>query len=257
MDKCRNCGTKYSKDDAFCTKCGINLRTTSSYKQGSVANSYEDGDFEDYLQLLKTTLIHPSEEISTMPWFGFVSFLIQSLLMAYAVFTIGESVLSAISEIAKPILTEGNSDLKIPHGFELYLKLFFIYVGCYVIFLVFGYLCKKYFVSEDIDFIDYTNQLAKYSNPMILIEIIFILFLMSTIHTITQDNPIEMTISLFKKIWIFLIILSSYWNISFVASLILNKEKAELDKLFIALIGLVAAGLFVTEFLKIVGNVLK
>jgi Predicted membrane protein len=163
MIKCPNCGTSLKEGTKFCTKCGTTIteavETTgnASDKVATKPNNEKMDSFKknslNYFQWFKNTIKHPSEVEQDNQYFGLVSFLINALLIAYSFYILGNKILTMVitgMQDSMGILgyEESTPKMDIPTGISLYLKLFFVVLAYFLIFILIGFLAKKYFIDE-------------------------------------------------------------------------------------------------------------
>lgn len=249
MQKCKNCGAELKPGVKFCTKCGTPIEANKDLESAS-QNISSKATVEkikkhslNYFSWYKDSIINPSEVNYDNKYFGLVSFLINAILVAWSVYIIGHRAISAALRVANEyasVLGGTNSDVvNMPNGLSLYLKLFFVSFLYFAVFLVVGFLCKKYLIDNNVKIFDYANQLASFSNSMIILEIIMVLVIFVAMPSNIANLDSFSDWSLVKFLIVLLVLMSNIWLVSYVASIIVDKGKMKLDRIYVAVITLI------------------
>ncbi|WP_010624549.1 zinc ribbon domain-containing protein [Companilactobacillus versmoldensis] len=255
MNMCSSCSAPRDETDTFCKKCGVNFQALNNYQAGSVRKGFQ---IDQYFKWFFSTIRKPDELVSVDKSFGFISMGIQALLMSLVVFALGDEFLKSFIYIFNSFFNQNESYFDIHGGFSLFSGLLVISIIYFGIYMITGWLCKKLFVNQEITIDSYVNQLASYSNVAIVIEIALIILIMASRPVVHGDTlSYKAVFKFFKNLVFFVILLSNYWNIAFIASIVIEKGKSIRDRMYGAIIGVMVSGSAVYLLMKIVLNMTK
>jgi len=237
MDECRNCGAELKSGVKFCTKCGEPVDVTSVVTHQSVTDNNETmkrfkNHSMNYFKWFKESIISPSKVNYDNKYFGLVSLFINVILIGYALYVfVHQMMMSTMGLIGR--LYSGGEFLLL--GANLYTKLLFLPISYFAVFLLMGFACKKYLIDSKTDLFDYANQLAGFSNSIIILELILSLFLQfivpSSFSAMTAYRSYE---SSFTFLMIFLILIATIWLVAYILSIVVNVNQMKWDKVYVA-----------------------
>lgn len=251
MEKCKNCGVELKPGVKFCTKCGTPVVENNVVANQSAPNKNNNETMEkikkhsiNYFSWFKESIVSPSKVNYGNKYFGLVSLLLNAMLVAYSFYVLGHQLVGSLMEMfneAAGMFSQNSSDrVVLPNGLSLYLKLLFITAVYFAIFLLVGFACKKYLVNKNTDLFNYANQLASFSNSMIILEIIMSLFLLMVIPSnIAELSSLEGYKSAFIFLIILLVLMTTIWSVSYISSIVIDAGKMKLDKIYVAVITLI------------------
>lgn len=250
MNNCTNCGAPLAPGTKFCTKCGQavnnagstnttvavmnNNQTVTAFKQHSA----------NYFAWLKQSIVNPTMDKDDNQFFGIISFLIHSLLISFGVFHVENDILSQLQQAMQGNeFTESlTSGITFSTGLPLFFKLFAIVAFFYVIYLAVGFLTKKFLADPQINFFNYTNSLARYSNVLLFVETIFaVLMIVLLPANFTTTNMG----SVIKVLFFTIVITGGAWSAAYVASIVIDQAKMKINKIYVAMISLIASHLII------------
>lgn len=252
MITCPNCGAANKKGVKFCPKCGTRLSgedTDNNSKASSTQTSERIQTLKkhsmNYFEWFVNSIKSPSVVSNENKYFGLVTLLLNSFLVAYIFHVLGNRILVTIVDAANGFLNAFNQDTSstaaIPTGFSLYVRLLMIVLIYNAIFVLIGFLSRKYLIGENIGLSSYLNQLGSYSNSMLIADVISIVLLWVTIPA--DFSTIE-TNHGFIYVFIFaLSLLSLMWSIAFIGSILISANKAKMDKIYVAIIAEIVVGI--------------
>jgi len=251
MEKCKNCGAELKPGVKFCTKCGTPVEENNVVANQPTPKKNNNETMEkikkhsmNYFSWFKESIVNPSNVNYDNKYFGLVSLLLNAILVAYSFYVLGHQLVSSLMEMlneAAGMFSQNSSDrVVLPNGLSLYLKLLFITAVYFAIFLLVGFVCKKYLVNKSTDLFNYANQLASFSNSMIILEIIMSLFLLMVIPSnIAELSSLEGYGSAFIFLIILLVLMTTIWSVSYISSIVIDAGKMKLDKIYVAVITLI------------------
>lgn len=259
MNNCSNCGAQLAPNVKFCTKCGnpvVQAASVASQAQNYVASNQTitvlKSRSSNYFAWIKQTIMDPTNDKTDTKFFGLISFFVHALLVAFALYRVN----NAIAEpIAKATHSSGLADVvsemanfHVLTGFQLYAKILFFAVIYYAIFLGIGFFSKKLFLDKQADFFNYSNQLARFSNIILPLELLFAVAMFLTMPAdITAGNPMNA----FSLMGIILVVSGAAWSAAFVSSIIMEKAQLKLNKIYVGMIALVASNVVILFLIKI------
>ncbi|WP_125589094.1 zinc ribbon domain-containing protein [Companilactobacillus jidongensis] len=261
MIKCPNCGAENKTGVKFCTKCGMQLSGDDAAKPSANTNGSPQASERiqvfkkhslNYFEWFTKSLKNPSIVKNGNKYFGLVTLLLNSILVAYIFHILGNKILVAFVEQANELMNTFNRDSSsisaIPTGLSLYLRLLMIVLIYNVIFSLVGFLSKKYLIGDNISLSGYLNQLGSYSNGMLVVDIISIIILWITLPT--DFSMIESHYG-FIYVFIFAIsLLSLIWSIAFIGSILISDGKSKMDKIYVAVLAEIIVGIVLFIVLK-------
>lgn len=215
--------------------------TVDSLKQNSMG----------YFNWLKQTISKPSEIEDGGTYYGIISIVIHALVLALSIYVVGSQVLSAIAEALGDFLTltGSSSQPQINVTFSFYLKSFFAMLILFAVFVLVGYVCKKYMTKTEESITGYINAFANYSNTMIIPEVILALYLLiampGDVSSLTQSAS-----GLMIFLTILLTAIFSIFVVAYVLSIYRDSIKTKLDKIYVAAIGLFISNVIVYLIFK-------
>lgn len=262
MIKCPNCGAENKAGVKFCTKCGTQLsgdasatttnNATQASQQASERIQVLKKHSRNYFQWFTKSLKGPSMVVNDNKYFGLVTLLLNSALVAYIFHILWNKILVTFVEAANELInTFGRSSSSvsaIPTGFSLYIRLLLIVLIYNAIFALVGFSSRKYLVGDNISLSGYLNQLGSYSNAMLIVDIISIILLWVTLPT--DLSAIENHYG-FIYIFIFaLSVLTLIWSIAFIGSILISDGKSKMDKIYVAALAQIIVGIVLFIVLK-------
>lgn len=265
MEKCKNCGAELKPGIKFCTKCGTPVddsvkptKKESENKNNETMEKIKNHSL-NYFAWFKESIVSPSKVNYDNKYFGLVSILLNAMLVAYSFYVLGHQIVSSIMEMfneaANIFDRTASNRVALPNGISLYLKLLFITAIYFAVFLLVGFACKKYLVDKDTDLFGYANQLASFSNSMIILEIIMSLFLIMVVPSnIAELSSFDSYRSSFVFLIILLTLMSTIWSVSYIASIVIDAGKAKIDKIYVAAITLILTSAVLFFVFKMVFN---
>lgn len=251
MNNCTKCGAQLAQGMKFCTKCGQkvfiaetqNVATTINMtvnKNQSIAALKKHS--ANYFAWLKQSIVDPSSDKDDNQYFGVISFLIHALLVSFGVFHIENGVLTQFQQaIQSSSLVESFTTgigLTFKIGLPLFFKLFAGMAFFYAVYLGIGFFTKKCLADPKINFFNYTNTLARYSNVLIGLEAIFVGLIMVLFPSNFSETNIN---SVVVVMFLTLIIGSAAWSAAYVASIVIDKAKMKINKIYVAMIALISS----------------
>lgn len=275
MKKCKKCGADLKPGIKFCTKCGTPVDgdvesdstvTISEKKKESAINSETMDNIKkhslNYFSWYKESISKPSEVDYSNKYFGIVSIIISALLSAFAFYSVVNKIFtsaeSAINEASR-YYSDSFSGIDIPTGFKLYFQLFLIVLTYYAVFVLLGFVCKKYLINKDTNIFDYTIQLSGYGNSIMIFQLLLIIFLVISIpsnlnSTSALSAASISALSSFKFLVILTMIISSISAVAYISSIIIDKVEARLDKIYVAIITLLVSNAVVYFVFQMIAN---
>lgn len=246
MEKCKNCGADLQPGVKFCGKYGapvdgsIENNSTTASRLNKANNSETIASIKshslNYFSWYKKSISKPSEVDNSNKYFGVVSIVISVLLASFAFYSIIGKVFagaeSAINEVSRYYPNLSNAG--VPTGFKLYFQLFLMVLVYYAVFILIGFVCKKYMIDKDTTIFNYTNQLGSYGNSIMIVQLLLVLFLLVS------------STSSFILLIVFMMILSSISAVAYIGSIVVTKAQAKLDKIYVAIITLFASNAVVS-----------
>lgn len=275
MEKCKNCGADLKPGDKFCKKCGtpvdeihVSNGETTSKSTSEIKNNETIANLKkhslNYFTWYKDSLLKPSIVKNDNKYFGLTTLLLNAILAAYAIFTVLDKLFLAAKDALEDTAISDYSTiakemkLNIPTGFSLYFQILMLAVLYYIVFLIVGFVCKKYLVDQKVSLFDYANQLGSYSSSLIVAQIIMaILLLMSVPGDLTSLQSMSALFSLLgsiKFVVVVLAVISSIWTVAYVSSIVLEKAQANMDKIYVAVITLLLNNLVLYLVYKMIAN---
>lgn len=276
MQKCQNCGADLKPGVKFCTKCGTPVAaadmtgtTNQSAPATRSAQPQQTNETIDklkkhslnYFAWYKNSITKPSNVNYDNKYFGLVSLLINVLLVAYSFYILGNRVLTTVLDgvsQASSMFGSSNSDqVSVPSGMSLYFKLFLVVLAYFAVFLIVGFVCKKYLLNKNTDFFNYSNQLASFSNSMIILEIIMVLVLLATVPTSVETFSSFSSWGSLKFLVVLLVLMSNIWSVSYIASIVIDKGQMQLDKIYVGVVTLIVNSVVLYFVFKMILNSLQ
>lgn len=256
MDFCSECGTSLEPDVKFCSHCGVSFANRKiepkPRKNGFLKNIAE------YLLWFKKSILNPSivteKEVSG---FGVISFLIQSALSAFTIFLLGKPIIYYMIEIFNYFTKFTKSEIKVPKQWDLYFKLLLISIVYYSIFIAVGYICKKYLMNRRTDFWQYLKQLSTYSNVVIILKLILILFIVTCMPSNLIDKTDKQIFKFINTLLILSTGVSNAWFITYIASILVIDKKIKFDKIYVAFASVIANSLGIYLLYRAVINLIQ
>jgi len=242
MNKCQHCGTELKPGVKFCTKCGAPVEETRGNMSGTVtatettrSNNNETiaqikKHSMNYFTWYKNSLKHPSLVNYDNNYNGLITLALNSMLLAYSFYFVINRILSLLK-----VQAGGIYGSTIITGFPLYIRFFLMAVVYYGIFFVVGFACKKYLINKNETIFNYANQLGSYCSSILVLRLIVILLLFLSMPSnlaITSNNALAGQLQFFV---VLIVIISSVWNVSYIASIIMNEAKVHFDKIYAAI----------------------
>ncbi|WP_164507223.1 zinc ribbon domain-containing protein [Companilactobacillus furfuricola] len=262
MNTCTNCGAPLATGTKFCTKCGQAVNTAASMNTTTATATMINNNptvtafkqhSANYFAWLKQSVFDPTIDKDDTQYFGLISFLIHILLISFGVFHIENGVLSKIQQALQgneftDSITKGFG-LNITTGFPLFMKLFATVAFFYVVYLAVGFFTKKFFADPKVNFFNYTNTLARYSNVLLFVEAIFALLMVVLLPANFTTENFE---NIIKVLFFTVVIGGAAWSVAFIASIIIDQAKMRLNRIYVAMIALIGSHLvlwFVVNFM--------
>ncbi|MQS76230.1 zinc ribbon domain-containing protein [Companilactobacillus halodurans] len=273
MKKCKHCGAPLKPGDKFCVKCGTpveddtvertvtdnpsnnstrrtiddTVQSVHSATAAAAENINSNETFQtikkhslNYFSWYKDSIINPSKVNYENKYYGLVSLLLNVILVSFAIYIIGNRILSFVFESLETAFnylgSDNSTSTSIPTGMFLYSRLFFIVLVYFAIFLLVGFLCKKYLVSQKTDFFNYSNQLASFSNVMIILELILSLYLLVSVPKDFSGVTGASILGILKFVAVIIVLMSSVWMVAYISSIVSDYGKMRLDKIYVAVI---------------------
>lgn len=249
MERCRNCGAILQPEVRFCGNCGAVVnegirnnsmtmsRTNRSNNNARVSNTRQRSS--SYFSWYEKSILKPSQVDSNNKYFGLISIAISIVLAMFVFYSVVNKVFagaaSAINEVSR-YYTNSTANVDVPTGFKLYFQLLLMVLVYYAVFILIGYVCKKYLIDQDTNIFDYTNQLSSYGNSLMIVQFLLLVFLLIAIPS---------GMGSFKFLIFFMMILSSISAVAYIGSIIVVKAQINMDKIYVAVITLLASNIVV------------
>ncbi|WP_164505897.1 zinc ribbon domain-containing protein [Companilactobacillus zhongbaensis] len=251
MNNCTNCGAQLAQGMKFCTKCGQQVVTAETQNTATTMNMAMNNNQSiaalkkqsvNYFAWFKQSILDPTTGKDDNQYFGVISFLIHMLLISFGIFHVENGILTPLQQAI-----HGNSiaesftngiGLTFTTGLPLFFKLFALIAFFYIVYLGVGFFTKKYLADPQINFFNYTNVLARYSNVLVILEAIFaglMIILLPANFTMSNINSVIMAM------FFTLVIGGAAWSAAYVASIVLDQAKTKINKIYIAMIALISS----------------
>lgn len=210
-----------------------------------------------YFNWFKRTITNPSNIQSSGKYNGLISIIINALILAASIYVVGSQVLSALTEAFNKFLTLSDSyqQIQVKTSFVFYIKALIVMIIFFAIFLVIGYLCKKYLLRSKESFTTYVDTFANLSNSMIVAELILAIYLLIAMPR-DVSSLTESATGLMIFLTILLVIIFGIFVTAYVISIFHNSTKVRLDKVYVAAISLFASNIIVYFAFKFLMNVM-
>jgi len=275
MNKCKNCGAELKPGIKFCTKCGAPIEDSNMSESVSRSNNVKptrttrsDPNNEtieklkkhslNYFDWYKNSIKNPTNVDNENKYNGLITLLLNAILVAYSFYIVINKLLTAakteVSQSADAFGLGSAVKLDLPTGFPLYLRIFFVAVLYYVIFLLVGFACKKYLINKKETVFDYSNQLGSYSSSLVILQLVVALFLLISIPTDINSISSVSVLGSFQFLMVLIVIITNVWNVAYTASIIMDNVKTHLDKIYVGVITLLANNIVLYLIFKIVLN---
>jgi hypothetical protein len=99
----------------------------------------------------------------------------------------------------------------------------------------------------------YSNELAGFSNSLIIVEIITILSLLVSLPS-NFDGFGMAQLGVFKFLIILIVVHTTIWLVSYISSIVISNGKMKLDKIYIAVLTLIADNIVLYFVGRIISN---
>ncbi|MBW1605024.1 zinc ribbon domain-containing protein [Lactobacillus sp. Sy-1] len=259
MKTCPNCGRQVENNSKFCTYCGYkfidpsndsvvsnpeNKQSQSQSRQQS--NQHWDEKTKEakrfsknYFQWFKDTLKHPTAlNDSSHKFFGLTSLIISLVLIALNIIQGFRAFVALGLRMAGGILGGATSGLDATSSLStitgsseygnivssVFIHLFVYIVLALLITVLIPFAIRKAFYKDRISLWNFINQFASYSNYVLLIELLALIFFTLSVFVIFSS--------------ILLSIVSLGYLIAFLFSIFSTNERNGLDRIYAVLIGL-------------------
>lgn len=252
MQKCKNCGAELKPGMKFCTKCGtpvdnINTkRNSTSFGTVSIDKKQTVEQIKkhslNYFSWYKDSIIRPSDVKYDNKYFGLISLLLNAIIVAWAFYIVGHRTIVAAVETANQysnLLGRSSDSINVPNGLSLYLKLLIITALYFAIFLLVGFVCKKYLINNRTNIFDYANQLASFSNSMVILEFVIAIVLLMSMPSNVSSFTSYSNWSSVKLLIVLIVLIANIWMVSYIASIVIDKGLLKIDKIYVAVITLI------------------
>lgn len=255
VENCTSCGAKLQPGVKFCTKCGsrvqmatqpMNMNTSpaSTAAMPKMANEKMDQlkkQSMNYFGWYLETIKHPSKVVNESKYFGLVSFLLHTIVFSYAFYAFLNSMFTPFAKyLAAEKSTFGFMSAAVPTGMDLYFKIFPLVLAGFVMFIAVGFVCKKFMVDPQTDMFSYTNQLATYSNSLLIAELLIALFIaVSMPGSLTAQGPNELIRNV-EMLSLLFFIVPGFFAIAYTASIIVDRAQVKIDKIYVVLIAVMS-----------------
>jgi len=256
MEFCTNCGIELKDNIKFCSSCGFNIADPKTNNIEKASVSFKQ-NIMDYFKWLKDSIMHPSNEDNESRYFGLVSLFFHSLIMAYSFFILTKPVMNIIVTLYEYLSDNYLYESSVPKHWNLYSKLALIVLIYFTIYIIIGFLFKRYLSDKQTTLLTFSNQLGRYSNSLFILEIILILFILTNVPHTSFYETTKASMKFFRNLSIIYALISTIWNISYISSIIITNGKLKLDRIYVALLAIVANNIGVYILLKIVSNSLN
>lgn len=269
MQKCKNCWAVLSPNSKFCTKCGtpvaeVGNNTNGAYQpQRSIVSERNVNNLKErsinYFGWFKNSLKKPSQVDYDNKYYGLISLVINALLVAWAIYTFGyRSVMTGMDAVnsARYYFGGSASQSGFPDGIQLFLNLFLMALVYYAVFLIVGFLCKKYMVNNEIDIFSYSTELASFSNSMLLINLLIVISLLMFMPSNINNFNASSLLGSLKFLIVLIVLSSNIWVVSYISSIVVDQVKMNLDKIYVAVITLVVNSAVLYFVFKMIYNAL-
>lgn len=251
MNNCSNCGSTMNAGIKFCTKCGSKMSSDEVASVAGNSNVTMDNfkrQSSNYFAWVKQTVLDPSKVSTGNKYFGLISFLIHALLVTFAVYRVENGILTPIAKglsSSQSSLGDLGRKADIATGGQLFFKLFFISIIFYAIFLGIGFLAKKFLVNKQTNFFDYVNKLATYSNALMAVELLLALAMLIFMPADISTGSISGFTKAMEIMFLLFIVIGACWDVAYVATFVIEKAQMKWNKIYVAMLSLVASNLAV------------
>lgn len=192
MDKqyCPKCGNEVKAGAKFCPKCGTQLTAqTNVNNAANTAAAPANEFFGNFFKWFFETVKHPSANTeANNNYFGLVSFIVSAVISIITISVISSRIQDGVSSLPFVDGSDGviSEIISASAG-----KLDMMIVFMMAIYVVFGFLFKKFAVAgtgKKVDFWKFVNKLASYTNlSVILLLVIFLFTIISALSAVQLD----------------------------------------------------------------------
>ncbi|MQS89671.1 zinc ribbon domain-containing protein [Companilactobacillus mishanensis] len=266
-------GNQMPNNQPFQNQPQMNPNMNPNFQQQMNPNQSVSGNsgvhkdsFSNYFIWYKNSLIHPSEVSNENNFFGLISLLLNSLLVALALYVTGSRIfgaaLEALSEVQDYVESSGSSasstiQKMVPSGIMLYLKLLLLVLVFNAVYLLIGFLTKRYFINDKSGAFSYFNQIASYSNSMLILDVLLIV-LMFALTPKNLENFISaeqnQSYTFMTVLILMLAFITIIWTVSFLASIIVTDVKMRIDRIYVAIIAFIVVTIILALIGRFIGN---
>lgn len=214
----------------------------------------------NYFAWFVNSLKRPSQVDQKNKFFGLISFAINSVLMAWILYLLVSRVFQIVTDMIQTLSEQFGSSSSYYDssdtisGGSIFLIMLITVIICFAVFLGVGFLCKKFLAHDEPSMLTYANTLGSYSNSMIAVEVVTVLFLLIALP---RDLSISIIDSIAKMAGVALLLIGLImiiFSIAFIASLVNENGRTSIDGIYVALIGYFASNVVMAIVFRIVFN---
>lgn len=252
MKKCPNCGSEVAEEAKFCTNCGSKLATGDEAKPKVVDSEVQSENTSEqaekptakqearsnldkeklkasslsYWSWLVTSWKHPFKVRETSKWSGLITLGLEGLIFGLSIMIIFRGYYSSANNYYSQAF--GGSLGDNPVGLGTLITFFLATFLSALATTGIGYGARELFTPNRTDFLDFVNGIAHRTSPILLLNIIALLFSFTVGFTTSGVLNTMLVLCLFS-------ITLAIWQFGILAP-IYELENPKLDRLYILII---------------------